>query len=214
VESEQEELEALKKWWSDNGRAVVVGLVIGLGGVFGWTTWQARVEATAEQLSVLYEGMIDAAASGNDEVALLQAESIIADHPDSEYAALAGLVAAKSALASGRDADAERLLAWVADNADADQLRDVARIRSARLLLAAGRDDAGLDVLDKVDTAAFAATVSELRGDILTTKGDTQAAADAYRAALAAGTFTTGARNRLRIKLDSLGVDNASEAPQ
>ena len=213
MNSEQEELETLKKWWSENGRAVVVGLVLGLGGVFGWTTWQARVEAAAEHLSVVYEGMVNAAASDDHVTALAEADRIIADNPDSEYAALAGLVGAKSALAAGRAGDAERLLAWVAEHAGREELRDVARIRSARLMLGAGRADAALGVLDGVDSSAFAAAVNELRGDILAGKGDSEAAAQAYRAALAAGSFTTGARNRLRVKLDSLGVADAADAP-
>lgn len=212
MDSEQEELEALKKWWSDNGRAVIVGLVLGLAGVFGWTTWKARTEATAEQLSVLYEGMVDAAASNDNAKVVAQADGIIAEHPDSEYAALAGLVGAKSALVTGQANEAQRLLTWVADNAKRDELRDVARIRSARLMLDAGRDDAALGTLDKVDTPAFAASVDELRGDIFASKGATQDAAKAYRAALTAGSFTTSARNRLQIKLDSLGLGDASQS--
>ena len=212
MNGEQEELEALKKWWRDNGRAVVIGLVLGLGGVFAWTTWNARVEAAAEQLSVLYEGVVNSAASNDNDTALQQAELIIAENADSEYAALAGLVGAKSALALGRSDDAERLLAWVAENAAIDELRDVAHIRSAQLLLAGDRYDAALEALEKIDAAPFAAAVDELRGDVLTRKGDSQGAARAYRAALAAGGSTTGARNRLRIKLDSLGVDDAPQA--
>ena len=212
MDSEQEELEALKKWWRDNGRAVVVGLVLGLGGVFAWTTWNARVEAAAEQLSVLYEGVVNAAAANDNDTALQQAEVIVAENPDSEYAALAGLVAAKSALALGRPEDAERLLAWVADNAGLEELRNVARVRSAQLLAATGRHDAALETLAKVDAAAFAATVNELQGDVLSAKDDAEGAAEAYRAALAAGSSTTAAHNRLRIKLDSLGVE-AAPAP-
>lgn len=206
MDTEQEELEALKKWWAENGRVVVIGLVIGLGSVFGWTTWQSRVEAAAERLSIVYQGMVDTAATDQHAEALTQADEIIAEYPGSEYAVLAGLLGAKSALAIDMPADARRLLEWVIGNAERAELRDVARIRKARLLLDEGQGDAGLAVLDQVETAAFLATVEELRGDILVESRDAQAAARAYESALASDTIAGGARLRVQMKLEDLGV--------
>jgi predicted negative regulator of RcsB-dependent stress response len=212
--SEQEELEALQKWWKENGRAVVVGLVLGLGGIAGWTTWQSRTEATAERASVVYQSMVEMAAADDNVEALLRADQIIQDHPDSEYAALAGLLGAKSAFAAGRADDAKRLLGWVIENAGRPELRDVARIRSARLLLDEGKRDAGLEMLARVDTPAFAATVEELRGDILVDNQETDAAADAYQAALTGDSITSGTRARVRMKLDDLGLRDGFDQSQ
>ncbi len=205
MDTEQEELEALQKWWKENGRVVMVGLVIGLGGVFGWTTWQSRVEAKAERLSVVYQSMVDMAAADDHAGALLRIDQIIQDHPDSEYAALAGLVGAKSALAAGRPEDAGRLLGWVVENAARAEIRDVARIRRAQLLLDEGKRDTGLEMLARVDTPAFAATVEELRGDILVDGGENAAAAEAYASALASDSVSGGMRARVQMKLDDLG---------
>ena len=205
MDTEQEELEALKKWWNENGRAVVIGLVLGLGGVFGWTTWQARVEATAEQTSIVYQSMVDMAAAGDHAEALLRVEQIITDQPDSEYAGLAALVGAKSALALGRPDETHRLLGWVIDNTGREEMRDVARIRSARLLLGEDKGDAGLAMLAAVGTPAFAAMVEELRGDILVDTGKNDDAAKAYELALASDSITSGTRARVRMKLDDIG---------
>ena len=38
-DSEQEQVEDIKKWWKENGRSVIAGLVIGLGGMVGWKSW-------------------------------------------------------------------------------------------------------------------------------------------------------------------------------
>jgi len=205
VDTEQEELEALQKWWKENGRAVIVGLVLGLGGVFGYTTWQSRAEATAEGVSVVYQSMVDMAAANDHAEALLRAEQIIQDHPDSEYAALAGLVGAKSALAAGRADDATRLLGWVSEKAARSELRDLARIRSAHLLLADGKRPDALAMLTEVKTPAFAARVDELRGDILVDDQQGEAAAKAYESALASTSITAGMRARVEMKLDDLG---------
>jgi predicted negative regulator of RcsB-dependent stress response len=205
VDTEQEELEALQKWWKENGRAVVVGLVLGLGGVFGWTAWQSRAEATAERLSVVYQSMVEMAASDDHAEALLQADQIIRDQPDSEYAALAGLLGAKSAFAIGRTDDANRLLGWVVENASRAELQNVARIRSVRLLLDQGEPDAALAMLAEVGTSAFATIVAELRGDILIDHRQSEAAAKSYQTALASDSMTSATRARLQMKLDDLG---------
>ena len=205
MDTEQEELEALQKWWKENGRAVVIGLVLGLGGVFGWQTWQGHVEASAEQLSVVYQVLIDTAATSRHAEAVQQADAIITEHPGSEYAALAGLLGAKSALANGQPDEAGRLLDSVIDNADRAELRDVARIRKARLLLDQGRGDTGLAILEQVGSAAFVATVEELRGDILVVSRNKKAAAKAYEAALSSKSITAGTRARVQMKRDDLG---------
>ena len=205
MDTEQEELEALQKWWKENGRAVVVGLVLGLGGVFGWTAWQSRAEATAERVSIDYQSMVEMAASDDHAEALLRADQIIRDQPDSEYAALAGLLGAKSAFAIGRTDDANRLLGWVVENARRAELQDVARIRSVRLLLDQGEPDAALAMLAEVGTSAFATIVAELRGDILIGDRQSEAAAKAYQTALASDSMTSATRARLQMKLDDLG---------
>lgn len=214
MDTEKEELEALQKWWRENGRAVVVGLVLGLGGVFGWTTWQSRVEAKAERVSVIYQSMVDMAAADDHLEALLRAEQIIQDHPDSQYAALSALLGAKSALAAGRSGDSSRLLGWVVENAARVEIRDLARIRSAQLLLDAGNRDAGLETLAQIKTPAFAATVDELRGDILVDNQNGHAAAQAYESALASDALTSGIRARVRMKLDDLGHRSSVEQSQ
>ncbi len=214
MDTEQEELEALQKWWNENGRAVVVGLVLGLGGVFGWTTWQSRAEAAAERVSVVYQSMVEMAAADDHVEAVLRADQIMQDHPDSEYAALAGLLGAKSAFAAGRADDANRLLGWVIGNADRAELRDAARIRSAQLLLDEGKRDTGLEVLAEITTPAFAATVEELRGDIFVGNSEIDAAAKAYQAALASGSIASGMRARVQMKLDDLGHRDGFEQSQ
>ena len=205
MDTEQEELEALQKWWHENGKAVVIGLVIGLGGVFGWTTWQSRVEATAEQVSVVYQSMVDMAAADDHLEALLRVDQIIRDHPDSDYAVLSGLLGAKSALAAGRTDDANRLLAWVIQNSARTELRDLARLRSAQLLLDEQKREAGLAMIAEVNTPAFTASVEELRGDILMDSGQSDAAAKAYESALASDSISSGTRVRVEMKLDDLG---------
>ena len=38
-QTDEEKVEAIRKWWRENGTAVVAGLVLGLAGLIGWQYW-------------------------------------------------------------------------------------------------------------------------------------------------------------------------------
>ena len=59
-ETDEEQLEALKKWWAENGKAVLVGVVLGLGAIFGWRGWISHEQGRSEAASALYEEVINA----------------------------------------------------------------------------------------------------------------------------------------------------------
>ncbi len=40
--SEEEQLEALKRWLSENGTSTVVGVVLAISGYLGWGFWQDK----------------------------------------------------------------------------------------------------------------------------------------------------------------------------
>lgn len=72
--TEEQQVEAIKKWWRDNGKAVVLGAVIGLGGLYGWRYYQAELETSREQASAQYTQVVNALAAG-DAQAEAQAEA-------------------------------------------------------------------------------------------------------------------------------------------
>ena len=37
--TEEEQIEALKRWWDENGKQVVLAIVLTVGGYFGWQAW-------------------------------------------------------------------------------------------------------------------------------------------------------------------------------
>jgi len=214
VNGEQEELEALQKWWRENGKVVVAGVVLGLGGVFGWTSWQSYQERQATQASQLYNSIVESVLAQEHAAAQRQTDLLVSEHRDSGYASLASLVAAKSAVARGEPDAAEKRLRWVIENADLAELRDLARIRLARLLRDEQRYDEGLTVLDQLQEASFVAIAAELRGDFHLAMGDREAARRSYEAALAAPGIDAGMRARLQMKHDDLGrTQFATETP-
>lgn len=212
METPEQELEALKSWWQENGRSIVVGLVLGVGGVLGWTSWQKHVQSKAEDASVMYQQITDDAEQDKHDAVRARAATLVETYPDSGYAALAALLAARSAVAAGNVADAQARLGWVIANAGETSFRDVARLRLARLLAAENALDRALTTLDAVESEAFAGSAKEIRGDVLLAKGDADAARQAYLEALAGDGLTGPARSRVQMKIDDLGGSRAGHA--
>lgn len=212
METAEQELEALKSWWNENGRTVIIGIVLGLGGVFGWTTYQQRLESNAEALSITYQQIMDAASQDQHDAVRALATSIIESSPKSGYAALGALLAAKSAYVQ-KDLDgAKNNLFWVIQNADKKSLKDVARIRLARVLIEENRLNEAKANLDGVENQSFSPTVNEIRGDIRLIEGDVAGALEAYRRVLGADNVSSATRERVQMKADDLGADNENRS--
>jgi predicted negative regulator of RcsB-dependent stress response len=204
METDEQQLEEIKRWWSEHGRAVILGVVLGLGSVIGVSSWRAYVQSQGETLSARYEQLVNTAAMPDHSAAVKQADALIADHPDTSYASLAALVGARAAYKASDAATARRLLQWAADHGDAFEVRDVARIRLARLLSEDGQHDAAIARLQQVANEEFATLVAEVRGDVLSEKQDLTGARAAFEAALAHETLSSVARERIELKLDAI----------
>jgi predicted negative regulator of RcsB-dependent stress response len=202
-DSDEEQVEALKKWWSENGRSIVGGIVIGLGVVFGWQAWSQQQEQSATQASLRYERMAQAIMGGSAESALKQGEMIIADWPDSGYAAMAALDMAKIKLEQGDADGANTQYQWVLAHAKDPSLQQLARLRMARILLSKN-DVAGAEaIVTKADKDNFAGEFAALRGDIARAKKDYATARVAYQEAL---DNEAGNQQLIQMKLDDLAA--------
>jgi predicted negative regulator of RcsB-dependent stress response len=203
-DTEEEQVEALKKWWNENGRSIVGGVVLGLGAVFGWQAWNQHQDQTAASASLRYEKMSQAVQAGNGESALKQGEKIIAEWPDSAYGVLAALDMARLKLDQGDAAGARTQYEWVLNQSQDSSLKQVARLRLARVLLSSGDLDGAEAVIAKADQDNYAGEFAVLRGDIATARKDYAAARTAYMDAL---TSEIGNRRLVRMKLDNLAAD-------
>lgn len=211
-ETEQDQVEALKKWWKENGRSVIAGLVIGVGGIGGWKLWMDRQEKQAINASTAYERLVQVVSTQRDTEAREQGDRLMQDYPKSAYATLSSLRLARLSLGQGNRDDARQYLQWVLDQAAQEELKDIARLRLARLLMADGQLGEALALVSAEGPAGFQAPYQETRGDILAAKGDAAGARAAYGRALA-GLSPTGNRRLLQMKLDNLGLDDAGSPP-
>lgn len=218
--AEEETIEALKKWWDDNGTAIITLVAVAALSWGGWTFWQNSREATISAASDIYEEILalastdpGATVSEADRSRILSlAEQLQTDHGDSSYAHFAALFAAQQAVNSNRLEVAEQQLNWVLDNADSgffgntDQgLVLTATLYLGRVLLAQGNAEQALALVDSVDPGTFEAQFAELRGDIYVSLGRPVDARDAYTTALQS---SSGANTFLQMKLDELSNES------
>ncbi len=199
--SEEEQVEALKKWWKENGKSVVGGVVLGLAAVFGWQYWNQHQQQVAGQASMLFEQMNQSLTQGNLDVAAKQAEAISASFDGSAYDTFATLALARVKLEQGDQDAATALLRRVVEKGNTPSLQQIARLRLGRILVSAGDTDGAAAVVDAAPDDSFRGEFKALAGDIALARGDQAAARDAYLEALAAGVGNTAL---VRIKLEDL----------
>lgn len=210
-ETEQEQVEALRRWWQENGKALILGVVIGLGGLFGYRAWQDHRATEAVLAADLHATVLGALERGQTATVVADSTRLRSDYAATPYAALASLAEAKALVDDGDLAAARVALTWVVEHADQEEVAAVARLRLARLLLDQGDAGAAQAQLDALPAGRFPALVAELRGDLLREQGQAEAARAAYREALASGSEN---RAVVQMKLDDLGLELAAETAQ
>lgn len=191
---DQEQLDAIKKWWQENRIAILGGIAAVAVGFFGYNFWESSKNQKTLEASQQYQ--VYQAASFEDKTAAL--ETLQEQFSSESYAALASLSSASEAVALGDLEQAETTLRWVSENAT-EELKGLADIRLAKVLWQLDKVNQALTVLDNVDSA-YQALASELKGDIFSSQSQWSDAVIAYENAISIGGLVDEAT--VKMKLD------------
>ena len=203
-----EQGEVVKKWLQENGSAIVMGLVIAFGGLFGFKWWQNWQETNRQAASTEYEVMGQLLASDQLDAAMANFQTLQDDHGKSPYASMAALQMARARMEVNQPDLAVSQLEYVVDNGYPKAMKVVARERLARVLLAQGKAEEALVTLNgAAEITGFEARYAEVRGDIMFELGRTDEAIAAYQESLEALEEGVGDRNKLVMKLESMGAE-------
>ena len=113
--TEEEQIEILKDWWDRHGKSILVAILLSVGGVLGYQSWQKNAQETGEAASLIYQDLVEASAGAAEEIAQQKADDTkdsldedsnesdendesSADNPDAEAAADAETKAEESPL--------------------------------------------------------------------------------------------------------------------
>jgi len=201
---EQEQLAELKAWWRQNGNLVLGAIAAALLVFAGWNGWRWYERSQASEAAVLYGALQKAARLGDVKAAREAAGSILEKYSRTSYAPLAALVSAKVNFQAGDAKNARAQLQWAVDHARQEELRAIARLRLAAVLMDDNAYDDALKVLEGKPPAGFEALYFAARGDILLAQNKRAEARSEYKSATEK-TGDAGLLQTLRLKLDALG---------
>lgn len=214
-QTEEEQVEALKRWWRDNGTAVVAGVVLAGGAVFGWQGWQKQQSAVREGASIQYENLMDAyekavtAEAGEKDHATLShvATEMRDEYPKTTYAQYAAMQMARFYVEQGELVKARSELDWVLSAKPEPELAELVQLRLGQILHAQGDSEQALDLLTGVESGSQSVSYLELRGDILINLQRIPEARSAYESAMQLAEEQGERRPLLEMKLDDLAED-------
>jgi len=202
--SELERLEMAKKWWAENYRSILAGALIAVVVVGGWRYWQYRTQTRNEAASALFSDLATAMQKKDDAAAEKTGGELMEKYADTAYATHAALALAQLQVTAGKLPEGEEKLQWAMDHGKDDGLKLVARLRLARVKLAAGDAQGALGTLDVKETGGFAPLFDAVRGDADVKLGKSADARAAYQKALDAWTDELGDKSLLQMKLAAL----------
>ena len=202
---EQEQIDSLKTWWKMYGN-LVTGLVVAASlAMVGWQGWNWYQGGQSAKAAAIYGVLEQAATAGDAQKVKAAAGELAEKFGGTHYAALGAMLAARQSFDAGDLKTARTQLTWAAENAK-DELKDLARLRLAAILLDDKAYDEALKQLDGARAVALDARFLEMKGDVLAAQGKRPDARAAYKSALEKSADKAGAgRELLQQKLDSLG---------
>ncbi|MEY2631820.1 MAG: hypothetical protein RIR00_474 [Pseudomonadota bacterium] len=210
---EQEQIDNLKAWWKLYGNLVTSALLAVAVAAAGWQGWNWYQRNQAAQASVIFNALQQAVYARDTQKIKVTAGELAEKFGSTTYAPLGALISARALLDAGDVKTAHTQLSWAVSHGD-NEVRDLARLRLAAVMLDENTPDEALKQLDATPAPAFAARYAEMRGDILAIQGKKAEARQAYKQAVdkltgeAVGNDSrplTPYRDIVQQKLDSLG---------
>jgi len=202
---EQEQLEELKAWWKEYGNVVILGVTLAALVVAGFQGWRYYRNSQSLAAVALYEQLEEAERTGDRRKVRDIAGEITARYGSTPYGAFAALSAARVSFEGGDLAEAKSRLTWVVEHARRDEIRDIARLRLAGVLLDEKNYGEALKLVEAKPEDTMAGLYADLKGDILLAQGNNADARSAYQLALDRSEAGSPYRATLQLKLDSLG---------
>ncbi|MEA1064345.1 YfgM family protein [Erwinia sp. HR93] len=200
-DNENEQVDAIKRFFAENGKALAVGVVLGIGALLGWRYWNSHQSESARTTSLVYDKAISAISA--EKPATLEAVDKFVDENQNNYGALAALNLARQYVdTQALDKAAATLQKGVTATKDS-QLQALLNLRLARVLVQQKQADAALKTLETIKGEGWTAMVADMRGEALLSKGDKQGAREAWSQGVNSGA-SPALREMMQMKINNL----------
>ncbi len=205
--TDEQQAERVKKWLSEYGAALLLGLLLGLGVLFGWNQWQKYQAQQTSNASETYEQLIEALRSQQPERAVELEGELAGDFSGSPYLDQARFLLARSYLDRNEGEKSADYLERIIAEPSSSPMERIARLRLARVRLHQENYADALAVLNDIDeNSAFGPQFHEIRGDIYAAMDQPEDAHREYLTAMGAVELGVIDRAFVQAKLDALGI--------
>lgn len=199
-QTEEQQVEAIKAFWSENGNAIIAGLVLGFAGFIGYGYYKENKLQQEVNTSEAYQNVVELS-TGDEKAYLAAGENFIKENGDSSYSALTALALAKEAASHKDWTQVATYLTTAIDKSTNPGMKAIATIRLARVQIELAQYDNALTTLTATLPASYKASVEEVKGDAYLKQEKVDLARNAYQAAIDASEAASPA---LQMKLDDL----------
>ncbi len=200
-QTEEQQVEAIKGYWAQNGNTIIAGIALGFAGFVGFNLYQDNKLEQELAVSDSYQALIEQ--SGKDAKAFAEnGEKFISENGSNSYVALTALALAKDAASHKDWPQVQKQLTTAINSAPTDGIKGIASLRLARVQVQLEQYTEALATLNSNLPESFTAAIEEIKGDAYLQQGKKDLARNAYQAAIAADGIATSPS--LQIKLDDL----------
>lgn len=182
--SDDEKGEEIKQWWRDNGRTVIIGVVVGAAVIFSGRYWVNYQATLSEQASLNYQQLSTLLTEENNAKAEEKTQQLFSEFSTTPYAAFAAFDMATKAVELNDNVGAKTYLQWIVKNAELAGQKSIAQLRLSQLLLAESEFDLALGLVNNPTSTSFSSLYSEMQGDILVAQDKASDARIAYQTAM------------------------------
>lgn len=182
--SDDEKGEEIKQWWRDNGRTVIIAIILGVAVIFSGRYWISYQASLAEQASLNYLQLSTLLTNGDEAKAEEKTQQLFNQFATTPYAVFAAFDMAKKAVEQGSNDVAKTYLQWVIDHAELAGQKALAQLRLSQLLLEESKLELAFELVKQPISASFSSLYLEMQGDIFVAQGKSKEARTAYQSAM------------------------------
>lgn len=171
------------KWWFGYSHTIGITVLVVLLIGFGWWYWHHHQIEKTECASQLYTKLQVMMLQNQQNESQQLTDELIKSYAKTPYAAMTALLKAKDDV---RENDLDMALIrlyWVMKNSLMQSLKQIARLRAARILLTQNHLKEALELLQILDDPIYRPLVDSVKGDIYLAMGNRASANQSYKTA-------------------------------
>jgi predicted negative regulator of RcsB-dependent stress response len=157
-ETDQDQLEMLKAWWAKNGTWLLSVILVVAVSFAGYRYWQSYTYAQAANASALFEVLQISQQNKQFGEVSREARKLMQEQPSSPYAGSAAMMLAQYHWEQGDKQQALDDLGWILTAKQTDEMKQIAKLRLARMFIDMQNFEQAQQQLLSIDTSVINAT--------------------------------------------------------